>query len=83
MNIEEIHQESQDPIFSNPNSKWGHLAQAGQEVTVLPVNRASILVEAFVQHSALAARHSIDAAICRCDAGSGQEIKTKSLSATS
>src|SRR5271166_1957041 len=51
-------------VFSKPEYKWDRLAK-GQEVIVLPVNPASMLVEPFVGHLARALRQSIDAAIAR------------------
>lgn len=50
-------------IFNKPELKWDRLAQGGQEVVVLPVNPASMLVEPFVEHLANALRQSIDAAM--------------------
>ncbi|HEV7218850.1 MAG: alpha/beta fold hydrolase [Terriglobales bacterium] len=48
--------------FSNPEAKWEPLAQGGQEIIVLPVYPAGMLVEPFVKHLARALRDSIDAA---------------------
>ena len=50
-------------IFNKPDLKWDGLAQGGQEVVVLPVYPASMLVEPFVQHLAAALTKSIDRAI--------------------
>jgi thioesterase domain-containing protein len=36
-------------LFNKPDLKWDRLAQGGQEVIVLPVNPASMLVEPFVE----------------------------------
>ena len=55
-------------IFSKPGLKWDELAQEGQEVVVLPVYPAGMLVEPFVAHLADALRRSIAAAIGQ-DAG--------------
>ena len=55
-------------IFSKPGLKWDELAQQGQEVVVLPVYPAGMLVEPFVAHLADALRRSIAAAIGQ-DAG--------------
>jgi thioesterase domain-containing protein len=46
--------------YSQPEVKWERLAQGGQEVIVLPVYPAGMLVEPFVQHLATALRKSID-----------------------
>jgi thioesterase domain-containing protein/acyl carrier protein len=66
-------------IFNKPELKWDRLAQGGQEVIVLPVNPASMLVEPFVEHLASALRQSMDAAMLRCNAGSSNEMEVKSL----
>jgi aspartate racemase len=58
---------AQYKIFSKPGLKFERLAQGGQDVIVLPVNPASMLVEPFVGHLADALRRSIDAAIERCE----------------
>ena len=50
-------------IFNKPDLKWDRLAQGGQEVIVLPVNPASMLVEPFVEHLGGALRRSMDAAM--------------------
>jgi thioesterase domain-containing protein/acyl carrier protein len=49
-------------IFDKPNLKWDGLAQGGQEVVVLPVYPAMMLVEPFVEHLAAALKKSIDQA---------------------
>jgi phthiocerol/phenolphthiocerol synthesis type-I polyketide synthase E len=66
-------------VFSKPDLKWDRLAKGGQEVIVLPVNPASMLVEPFVEHLAVALRQSIDAAMRRCNAGSSRKMEVKSL----
>jgi phthiocerol/phenolphthiocerol synthesis type-I polyketide synthase E len=66
-------------IFDKPELKWNGLAQGGQEVTVLPVNPASMLVEPFVEHLAGALRQSMDAAIAGCNSGLSTQIAVKSL----
>jgi phthiocerol/phenolphthiocerol synthesis type-I polyketide synthase E len=48
---------------SKPELKWDHWAQGGQEIVVLPVYPAGMLVEPFVKHLAVALRKSIDAAM--------------------
>jgi phthiocerol/phenolphthiocerol synthesis type-I polyketide synthase E len=53
--------------FDKPELKWDRLAQAGQEVVVLPVNPPSMLVEPFVRHLAVALRKYIDDAIRCCE----------------
>jgi thioesterase domain-containing protein/acyl carrier protein len=50
-------------ICNKPELKWDHLAQGGQEIVVLPVYPAGMLVEPFVKHLAVALRRSIDVAI--------------------
>ena len=54
-------------LFDRPGAKWERLAEAGQEVVVLPVYPAGMLVEPFVEHLAIALRRSMDAAIQRCE----------------
>jgi thioesterase domain-containing protein/acyl carrier protein len=60
--ITDIRPARQYRIFSKPGSKWDQLAQGGQEVVVLPVNPATMLVEPFVEQLAAVLRKSIDAA---------------------
>jgi thioesterase domain-containing protein len=67
--VTDIRPAKQYRIFSKPDLKWDQLSQ-GQDVIVLPVNPASMLVEPFVEHLAGALRRSIDAAIQRCETGS-------------
>jgi hypothetical protein len=50
-------------LFDRPDAKWDRLAQAGQNVVVLPVYPAGMLVEPFVRHLAAAVKTSIDAAL--------------------
>jgi len=50
-------------VFNKPGLKWDQLAQGGQEVVVLPVYPAGMLVEPFVEHLAVALRKCMDAAI--------------------
>jgi hypothetical protein len=50
-------------MFKNPDAKWHRLAQAGQQVVVLPVYPAGMLVEPFVKHLAQALRKSMDSAM--------------------
>ena len=50
-------------IFDKPDLKWDQLAKGGQEVIVLPVYPASMLLEPFVKHSAEALAESMDQAI--------------------
>jgi thioesterase domain-containing protein len=76
--VTDIRPAKQYRVFSKPDLKWDRLAQ-GQEVIVLPVNPAVMLVEPFVEHLADALRRSIDAAIRRCDASSSRETAIKSL----
>ena len=54
-------------MFNKSNAKWDQLAQA-ENVVVLPVYPAGMLVEPFVKHLAIALRKSIDGAICGCAA---------------
>ncbi len=58
---------AQYKILSKPGLKFERLARGGQDVIVLPVNPASMLVEPFVGHLADALRRSLDAAIERCE----------------
>ena len=50
-------------IFNKREAKWDRLAKGGQEIIVLPVYPAGMLLEPFVEHLAVALRKSIDAAI--------------------
>lgn len=50
-------------IFNQPSLKWEALAQGGQDVIILPVYPASMLLEPFVKHLAEALKTSIDKAI--------------------
>jgi phthiocerol/phenolphthiocerol synthesis type-I polyketide synthase E len=50
-------------LFDRPDVKWNQLAQGGEQVVVLPVYPAGMLVEPFVAHLAGALRKSIDAAM--------------------
>lgn len=50
-------------LFDRQDAKWDKLALGGQNVVVLPVYPAGMLVEPFVRHLALALRTSINAAI--------------------
>ena len=74
--VTDIRPAKQYRVFSKPDLKWDRLAQGGQEVIVLPVNPAVMLVEPFVEHLAAALRRSIDAAIHRYDASSSREVKS-------
>ena len=66
-------------IFNKSDLKWDALARGGQDVIVLPVNPASMLVEPFVEHLAGALQQAIDAAMLRCDVGLSKEPEVKSL----
>ena len=55
-------------MFDLPGVKWDQLAQGGQDVIVLPVYPAGMLIEPFVKHLATALRKSMDDAIRRCEA---------------
>jgi len=55
-------------ILNKPGAKWDRLAKGGQEVVVLPVYPACMLLDPFVEHLAAALRKSIDAAISSCEA---------------
>jgi phthiocerol/phenolphthiocerol synthesis type-I polyketide synthase E len=52
-------------LFNKPGAKWDLLAQAGQDIVVLPVYPGGMLVEPFVKHLAVALRDSMDEAIRR------------------
>ncbi len=54
-------------IFNRPEAKWDRLAKGGQEIVVLPVYPAGMLLEPFVEHLAEALRKSMDAAIRQCE----------------
>ena len=49
--------------FNRPDAKWDRLAQEGQEIVVLPLYPAGMLVEPFVRHLAAALEKAIDGAI--------------------
>jgi phthiocerol/phenolphthiocerol synthesis type-I polyketide synthase E len=50
-------------MFSRPDARWDRLAQGGQQVVVLPIYPAGMLVEPFVQHLAVALEKTIDDAV--------------------
>ena len=54
--------------FDKPEAKWDSLALRGQEVIVLPVYPAGMLLDPFVKHLAASLRAAIDNAIRRVDA---------------
>ncbi len=54
-------------IFNQRDAKWDRLAKGGQEIIILPVYPAGMLLEPFVEHLADALRKSIDAAIGQCE----------------
>jgi len=56
-------------IFDKPDLKWDRLAQGGQEVIVLPVYPASMLLEPFVKHLAAALTKAMDQAMDRAIQG--------------
>ena len=49
--------------FDKPDAKWDRLALRGQEVVVLPVYPAGMLLDPFVKHLALALSKAIDGAM--------------------
>jgi len=61
-------------VFDKPDLKWDRLAQEGQQVVVLPINPASMLVEPFVKHLAVALRAFMDDAIKRWPSGKSREV---------
>ena len=61
-------------IFNKPEAKWDRLAKRGQEIIVLPVYPAGMLLEPFVEHLAEALRKSIDTAIGECETSSPKEM---------
>jgi thioesterase domain-containing protein/acyl carrier protein len=63
--ITDIRPAKQYWIFDKPEYKWKQLAQDGENIIILPVNPASMLVEPFVEHLAHAVRQAMDAAITR------------------
>jgi len=77
--VTDIRPAKQYRVFSKPDLKWDRLAQGGNDVIVLPVNPAMMLVEPFVEHLAGAMRQSIDAAMERCNAHSSRETEVKSV----
>ncbi len=81
--VTDIRPAKQYRVFSKPDLKWDRLAKGGQEVIVLPVNPATMLVEPFVGHLAAALRRSIDAAMLRCDASSSNSSSSRETEAKS
>jgi thioesterase domain-containing protein len=75
--VTDIRPAKQYRVFSKPDLKWDRLAQGGQEVVVLPVNPATMLVEPFIEHLALALRRSIDAATLRCGSSTETEVQSQ------
>jgi thioesterase domain-containing protein len=53
--------------FNKPEARWDRLALQGQEVVVLPVYPAGMLLDPFVKHLAVALRRAIDGVIHRCE----------------
>ena len=53
-------------LFNRPDAKWNCLAQGGQQIVVLPVYPAGMLLEPFVKHLAVALEKSIQDAIREC-----------------
>ena len=50
-------------VFDKPDAKWDRLALRGQEVIVLPVYPAGMLLDPFVKHLAARAPKAIDGAM--------------------
>ena len=50
-------------LFNKPGAKWDQLAQGGQQIIVLPVYPAGMILEPFVKHLAVALRKSMDEAM--------------------
>ncbi|MBV8865408.1 MAG: hypothetical protein JO210_08430 [Acidobacteriaceae bacterium] len=67
--LTDIRPAKQYRIYDKPDLKWDRLALGGQQVVYLPAYPATMLVEPFVKHLALALRTSIDAAPVRINAG--------------
>lgn len=53
--------------FSKPGAKWAPLARDGEEIVVVPVYPAGMLVEPFVKHLAKALKASLDQAMVKCN----------------
>lgn len=58
--ITEFRPVKQYRMCNRPELKWDRFAQGGQEIIVLPVYPAGMLVEPFVRHLAVALRNSLD-----------------------
>lgn len=54
-------------IFGKPEYKWDHLAERGNQVVVLPVYPAGMLVEPFVQHLAASLKEMMERQVERRD----------------
>lgn len=61
--VTDIRPARQYRVFSKPGLKWERLAQGGQQVIVLPVYPATMLVEPFVAQLARSLRTCLDKAI--------------------
>jgi hypothetical protein len=64
--VTEFRPKKQYRMLNQPGLKWDRLARGGQEIVVLPIYPAGMLVEPFVKHLAHALWRSIDSAIDRC-----------------
>jgi phthiocerol/phenolphthiocerol synthesis type-I polyketide synthase E len=76
--VADIRPKKQYWLFDKPELKWDQLARDGSEAIVLPVNPASMLVEPFVEHLAVALRRAMDAAMARGKAGSSPALRARS-----
>jgi phthiocerol/phenolphthiocerol synthesis type-I polyketide synthase E len=65
--VTDIRPKKQYWLFDKQEFKWQKLAEDGSDVIVLPVNPASMLVEPFVGHLAVALRRAMDAAMVRAN----------------
>jgi phthiocerol/phenolphthiocerol synthesis type-I polyketide synthase E len=61
--VTDFRPEKQYRIYHRPDVKWDRLADGGEQVVVLPVYPAGMLVEPFVEHMAVALRKAMDSAI--------------------
>jgi phthiocerol/phenolphthiocerol synthesis type-I polyketide synthase E len=55
-------------MFSRPDLKWSQLAQGGENIIVVPVYPAGMLLEPYVRELAALLRRAMDNALCRCEA---------------
>jgi phthiocerol/phenolphthiocerol synthesis type-I polyketide synthase E len=76
--VTDIRPKKQYWLFDKPEFKWDRMANGGQQIIVLPVNPASMLVEPFVEHLAAALRQAMDAVMTRSN-GNTKTMQTSAV----